>query len=84
MSKVYTTAELEKMAAGMSQKTFSRVAGVFFSLVALGHVLRIAFGASVVVEGFSIPMWASWIALVVTGFLAYEGFQGARKSLSRV
>ena len=68
----------------MSQKTFSLVAGVFFLLVALGHVLRIAFGASVVVEGFSIPMWASWIAFFVTGFLAYEGFRLGRRSLSRV
>ena len=66
----------------MSQKTFSLVAAMFFLLIALGHVLRIAFGASVVVQNISIPMWASWIALVVTGFLAYEGFQGARKSRS--
>ena len=82
MSEVYTTAGLEKMEAGMSQKTFSRVAGVFFSLVALAHVLRIAFGAAVTVEGVSIPMWASWVALVVTGFLAYEGFRLGRRSRS--
>ena len=66
----------------MSQKTFSRVAGVFFALIALAHVLRIAFGAAVMVENTSIPMWASWIAVVILGFLAYEGFQGARKSRS--
>ena len=68
----------------MRQKTFSLVAGVLFLLIALGHVLRIAFDASVVVQGISIPMWASWIALVVTGFLAYEGLQRARKSRSGI
>ena len=63
----------------MSQKTFSRVAGVFFSLIALAHVLRIAFGASVVVQNTSIPMWVSWIAFVVAGYLACEGIRLARR-----
>jgi hypothetical protein len=43
----------------MSQKTFSLVAGVFFLLAVLGHVLRITSGASVVIQNTSIPMWAS-------------------------
>jgi hypothetical protein len=68
----------------MSQKTFSLVAGVFFMLIAVAHVLRIAYGASVVVQNTSIPMWASVIAVVVAGYLAYEGIRLSRKSLSRV
>ena len=63
----------------MSQKTFSLVAAVFFLLVALGHVLRIVFGASVVIQNTSIPMWVSWIAFVVAGYLAYEGIRLARR-----
>jgi hypothetical protein len=55
----------------MSQKTFSLVAGVFFLLVALGHALRIAFGSSVVIQNTPIPLWISWIALIVAGYLAY-------------
>ena len=68
----------------MTQKTFSLVAGVLFLLVALGHVLRIAFRASVVIQNTSIPMWVSWIAFVVAGYLAYEGIRLSRRSLSRV
>jgi divalent metal cation (Fe/Co/Zn/Cd) transporter len=68
----------------MSQKTFSRVAAALFLLVALGHLLRIAFGASVVVQNVSIPMWLSWIAFVVAGYLAYQGFRLARRSLLRL
>ena len=63
----------------MSQTTFSLVAAVFFLLVALGHVLRIAFGASVVIQNTSIPMWASGIAVVITGFLAYHGLRLGRR-----
>jgi hypothetical protein len=67
----------------MSQKTFSRTAGAVFTLVALGHALRIVFGASVVIQGDAIPIWVSWIALIVAGLLAYEGFLLSRKTLSK-
>jgi hypothetical protein len=70
------------MGVGMSQKTFSLVAGVFFLLVALGHALRVAFGASVVIQNTPIPMWVSWVALIVAGYLAYQGFRLSRKSLT--
>ena len=63
----------------MSQRTFSLVAGVVFALIALGHVLRIVFNLSFVVQGISIPMWASGLAIIVMGYLAYEGFRLARK-----
>jgi hypothetical protein len=65
----------------MSQKTFSLVAGVFFLLVAVAHLLRIAYGAPVVVQNTSIPMWVSWIAFVVTGYLAYQGITLRLKSV---
>jgi hypothetical protein len=79
--RVRCTLRLERMEVGMSQKTFLLVAGVFFLLIALAHLFRIAFGASVVVQNTSIPMWASWIAAVVMGYLAYEGIRLGRKSL---
>jgi hypothetical protein len=64
----------------MSQKAFSLAAGVVFGLIALGHVLRIVLGWSFMVRDFSVPMWASGLAVVIMGYLAYEGFRLARKS----
>jgi len=66
----------------MSQRTLSLVAGVVFGLVALAHVLRILLGWSIVIQDLSVPMWASWIAVIVMGYLAYEGFRLARTSSS--
>ena len=66
----------------MSHKTFSRSAAVVFTLVALGHALRIAFGTSLVIGKTPIPLWASLIAFLVAAFLAYEGFRLGQKSLS--
>jgi hypothetical protein len=68
----------------MSQRTFSLLAGVVFLLIALGHVLRIVLGWSFMVQDFSVPMWASGIAIVILGYLAYEGFRLARKPPSGV
>jgi len=66
----------------MSQHVFSLVAGLVFGLIALGHLFRIVFAASLVVYGVSVPLWASVTAVIVMGYLAYEGFRLARKSPS--
>ncbi len=66
----------------MSQRTFSLIAGVVFGLIALGHVLRIVFGWPFTIQEFSVPMWGSGLAVVVMGYLSYEGFRLTRKSSS--
>jgi len=64
----------------MSQKAFSLTAAVLFSLIALGHVLRLAFGRwDITIAGQPIPSWPSWVALLIAGYLAYEGFRLARR-----
>jgi hypothetical protein len=62
----------------MSQRTFLLVAAVVFGLIALGHALRILFDASLVVSGFSVPMFASGLAVVIMAYLACQGFRLAR------
>ena len=59
----------------MNQKIFSLVAAVVFFLVALLHVLRLAYGWSAVIGGWTVPIWVSWAALVIAVFLAYQGFR---------
>jgi len=66
----------------VNQRAFSMVAGVLFVLVAVIHALRIANGALVIVENVSIPMWVSWIPIVIAGYLAYEGIRLGRKAPS--
>jgi hypothetical protein len=59
----------------MDQKTFSVVAGVVFALVALLHLVRIYMNWPVVVGLWSVPMWVSWVGLVVAGGLAFFGLR---------
>ncbi|SRR6266487_831455 len=45
------------------------VAGVIFAAVALFHLVRIYMDWPVTIGGWSVPMWVSWIGLVVAGGL---------------
>jgi hypothetical protein len=64
----------------MSRKAYLLVAASIFSLVCLLHLARIVFGWSVVIGSWSVPMWLSWVGLVVAGVLAYFGFSLAAQS----
>jgi hypothetical protein len=60
-------------------KRFSTIAAVVFALVALAQLLRLALGWSIVVNGISIPLWASAIACLVAGGLAVMVWREARR-----
>ena len=64
----------------MNQKTFSLVASMIFLSIVLVHALRLALGWHAEVNTWTVPMWVSWAALVITLYLASEGFLfGAKK-----
>jgi hypothetical protein len=43
----------------MNQKTFSLATGLIFLLIAVLHVLRLAFKWEAVLNGWAVPMWVS-------------------------
>ena len=59
----------------MSPKGYFIVTGIFFLVIAILHLFRIILGWTPVVEGWVVPMWLSWVALVVAGWLGYEGLR---------
>jgi hypothetical protein len=62
----------------MRQKTFSLVVGLIFLLIAVMHVLRLVLKWEVVLNGWSVPMWVSVIA--ITAYLAFESLKLSRRS----
>jgi len=64
----------------MTQKTFSLVAGLIFLVVALMHLLRLVRGWHVALAGWTAPMWVSWIAFLIAGYLAYTGLNLSRRA----
>lgn len=59
----------------MNQKTFTRAAGVIFSLIFVLHVFRIVYQWDAMIGGWAVPMWLSWLALAISGFLAFQGLR---------
>jgi hypothetical protein len=58
----------------IKQKTFVQSAGFIFSVVAAMHALRVVNGWDVVLGPLNIPMSASYVGVVVAGYLAYSAF----------
>jgi len=68
----------------MTPRTYSLIPGIIFSLVALLHALRLLRGWHVVIGDLSVPVWVSWLGLVIAGYLAYQGFQLSRRIRSEL
>ena len=66
----------------MSQKTFNLLAGAIFAVAALLHLLRLYFGWPAVLIDWTVPMWVSWLGLVVTAGLGYSGISLAMRGTS--
>ena len=59
----------------MDQKTYNITTAALFLIIALLHLLRVIFGWPAQIGGLDIPLWASWLALIVSGALAWFGFR---------
>ena len=62
----------------MSLKTFLLLASIIFAIVALAHLLRVFMGWPIIIDNWTVPMWLSWIALVIAGGLGFFGLRLAR------
>ena len=60
-------------------KPFTLLAVLVFTMVALVHLLRLAFGWQVTFDGAAIPMWASVLGAVIAAGLAVMLWLESRK-----
>ena len=67
----------------MTPRIFCLIAAAVFSLIALGHAIRLLFGWQMTVESVVVPIWISWIGLAVATYLAYLGFRSGRRTEPR-
>ena len=52
-------------------KPFTSLAIAIFTIVAIAHLLRILLGWEVIIQGTVVPMWASYLGLIIAGGLAF-------------
>lgn len=57
---------------------YMTVSTAIFGLIAVLHLARVLLGWDAAIGGWEVPMWLSWGAVVVAGFLAYTGYKHQR------
>lgn len=62
----------------MQEKKYLLVTAVIFLIIAVLHLLRLVLGWQALIGGWQVPVWLSWVAVVVAGYLAYLGFKLSR------
>lgn len=63
----------------IKQRNFFIIIGILLSIVMIAHLLRALFNVNLSIGLWMVPIWLSWVAFVVTGFLAYTSFVFATK-----
>ena len=61
----------------MSSPAFCKVAASLFGIVALAHVARLALDVPIQIGATAVPIWVSWLGLLVTGGLSVWGFRAS-------
>jgi uncharacterized membrane protein YozB (DUF420 family) len=64
----------------MKKKQYYVLAAVLFAIIAVAHALRAVYQWEAVIAGVTIPLWFSWVAVGIAGYLAIRGFQLAKKT----
>ena len=64
----------------MQVRAYHLVTASVFTVVAVGHLARACLGVPVIIGGWTVPLWLSWVGLAATGGLCLWGFRTARKN----
>ena len=51
-------------------RAYLQISGALFGLIALAHLLRLFRHWPVDLAGFMVPLWASWLGLLLAGGLS--------------
>ena len=61
----------------MERSGYQTISGVVFGLIAIGQGIRAALQVPVQVGSTAIPVWVSWVAVVVAGSLCVWAFRSS-------
>ena len=59
----------------MKQQTYNSVTGFIFLVLTLMHLLRLLNDWPARINTWTMPMWVSWLTLIVAGYLASQGLR---------
>lgn len=63
----------------MRERGYMLVVGVLFTIIAAAHLMRLFSSAQITIMGWAVPLWLSWVGVIVTAYLAYTSFRFAAR-----
>lgn len=63
----------------MKHKLYYTTVAIIFSVITVVHLARIADQWEAMIGSYPVPMWVSWAAVIIAGYLALRGFEFANK-----
>lgn len=64
----------------ISNKKTHIISAIVFTLISILHLLRIINKWDAVIANIELPLWISWLAVILAGILAYYNWKFAFKS----
>ena len=55
------------------------LAAIVFGIIALLHLVRSVFSWTVSIAGFNIPVWLSYIVVIVAGYLSWHMYSAGKE-----
>lgn len=62
----------------LSTKTYFQVTGFIFAIVGLAHLIRVLSGWTIVIGGWNVPIWISYIGVLGPWYLSYNAFKHSK------
>jgi len=59
----------------MNQKSYNSITGFVFLVVTIVHLLRVLNGWDISIHTFDMPIWVSWIGVLLAGYLTSQGLR---------
>ena len=56
------------------ERTYLLIAGIVFSVIALAHLVRVLYQTQVIILGWEVPIFLSWLGIAVALYLAFSSF----------
>lgn len=63
----------------LRERSYLMLAGIIFGVVAVAHLSRVFFDIDLVIMDWQVPMWLSWVGVVVITYMSYMSFRLATR-----
>ena len=64
----------------MTKSNFVLIDSVMFTLLGLAHLVRALMGWEITVGSYVVPVWLSWVSILIALYLGVQGFMLSKVS----